>query len=122
MAQLKYQPIDLEGPSFRLVRLLKGNFDDAIQCELFQVWLRDEDIILYEALSYTWGSSEKASTIEVNGGELPVTHNLHVEMQYLRFEDKDRILWIDAVRIDQENIKERGHQVQQMADVYNKTE
>ena len=122
MAQFKYEPIDLEGPAFRLVQLLKGNNDD-IQCELFQAWLhQSEGVISYEAFSYTWGSVEKTDNIKVNGRIMGVTQNLYLALRHLRFEDKDRILWIDAICIDQDNIKERGHQVQQMAEIYNKAE
>jgi hypothetical protein len=37
---------------------------------------------------------------------MDVTLNLYLAMQHLRFEDKDRILWIDAICIDQDNIEE----------------
>ena len=39
-------------------------------------------------------------------------------LQYLRYEEKFRILWIDAICVDQQNIEERGHQVSRMADIY----
>jgi hypothetical protein len=39
-------------------------------------------------------------------------------LRYLRYEDKSRVLWIDAIWVDQQNLKERGHQVQRMGDIY----
>lgn len=123
MAPFKYEPIDLEGPAFRLVRLLKGNNVENIRCELFQAWLPSVgDGIPYEALSYTWGGTEKPETIEIHGGILNATLNLYLAMQQLRFEHEDRIVWIDAICIDQGNMEERGHQVQQMAEIYHKAE
>ena len=119
----KYNPIDLEGPAIRLVRLLKGNFTDGILCELFDAWLHQaEGGIPYEALSYTWGSTEKTAKITMNGFTMGVTENLYVALQHLRLDDSDRILWVDAICINQEHIQERGHQVQQMRDIYREAE
>ena len=120
MERFDYKPIDLQGPSFRLVRLVKGN-DVDIHCELFEAWLHPSECVLpYEALSYTWGGTERAESILVHGKELRVTQNLYLALRHLRFEHVDRILWIDAICINQDDVGERGHQVQQMANIYNK--
>jgi hypothetical protein len=50
---------------------------------------------------------------------MDVTESLFNAMQYLRT-DMDRILWIDAICVDQDNRNEQGHQVQQMGDMYKK--
>jgi ankyrin repeat protein len=123
MASYIYDPIDLTQPSIRLARLLGGEGDD-IQCEIFQAWLnRPEDLIPYEALSYTWGSTEMTDHVNIiNGSKLPVTQNLYLALQYLRFKDGDRILWIDSLCIDQANDAEKGHQVQQMGNIYHRAE
>ena len=36
----------------------------------------------------------------------------------MRLLDRDRVLWIDSVCIDQDNRVERGHQVQMMYNIY----
>jgi hypothetical protein len=120
MTVYTHRPIDLDGPAVRLLRLLRGNFTDDIQCELFEAWL--EGGIPYDALSYTWGSPEKAAKITVNGSTMHVTLNLYTALQHLRFGDEDRILWIDAICINQDNIQERRHQVQRMSLVYKEAE
>jgi len=51
----------------------------------------------YAALSYTWGEARKPYDIVVNGGRLAVTENLHLALRHLRYQDQDRILWIDAI-------------------------
>ncbi len=118
MSAFEYAPIDLEGPSFRLLRLRKGQ-GAFVECELFDAWLQEEEaIISYEALSYTWGGLEKPYTIEVSGKEMAVTKNLFQALQHLRLDGQDRILWVDAICIDQNNLKERGHQVGQMTYIY----
>jgi ankyrin repeat protein len=122
MAPFEYKPIDLQGRSFRLVQLFKAEYGP-VRCELFDARLDDEeDIIDYEALSYTWGGTYKPHEIEINGRILPVTKNLSLALRSLRYPHQDRILWIDAICIDQNNDRERGHQVLQMASIYKKAE
>lgn len=122
MENFEYEPIDLEDRSFRLVQLSRGR-NGPIQCNLFHALFQDtESIIEYEALSYTWGDLKKSHSIEINGRRMMVTVNLFRALWHLRSPNRDRILWIDAICIDQENWKERGHQVQQMASIYKKAE
>jgi hypothetical protein len=67
----------------------------------------------YEALSYVWGDQAIQSTIlvSVGGGgprrRCPVTRNLYAALQHLRRGDSDRLLWIDALCIDQANLDEK---------------
>jgi hypothetical protein len=122
MAAFEYDSINLARPAFRLARLLAGSGTD-IQCEIFQAWFdQPEDIMPYEALSYTWGGTEKTNRIKINACKFDVTRNLYLALQYLRLENEDRILWIDGLCIDQMNDKEKGHQVQQMGNVYRRAE
>lgn len=122
MTSFKYKPIGLEGPAFRLLRLLKGD-DDPIPCQLFESKLAlpeyDRD---YAALSYTWGSTSRPCEIMINGSKMSVTKNVYLALRDLRYQGKDRILWIDALCIDQNNDEERGQQVQQMGSIYSKAE
>ena len=83
MGVFKYEPIDLKGPGFRLLRLFKGIEAD-IECELFQAWLQGDSVIPYEALSYTWGSMEMTEHIKIDGRTLGVTKNLYLALEYLR--------------------------------------
>ena len=54
----------------------------------------------YEALSYTWGSTEMTEYIKIDGRTLGVTENLYWALTYLRSQDIDQIFWVDAVCID----------------------
>jgi hypothetical protein len=108
MDRFVYEPLNLDHLSFRLVRLYSGE-GDVIRCELFHAVLYDaDDAIEYEALSYTWGGADKPQCIEVNGRKMPVTESLYQALYHLRGEQMDRILWIDAICIDQDNTKERA--------------
>jgi hypothetical protein len=123
MSTFKHTPFDLERPGIRLLRLLKGE-DPLIHCELFQTWHDgdDTDSIPYEALSYTWGGVEMAASVHIGSGTYNVTENLYLALHHLRYQHEDRILWVDAICIDQSNNQERGHQVNQMRDIYSKAD
>ncbi|KAF2133115.1 HET-domain-containing protein, partial [Dothidotthia symphoricarpi CBS 119687] len=122
METFQYTPLDYGDCSFRLIQLFHGK-DESIQCTLFDAWLYHTDSTMeYEALSYTWGNPDKAFEIVMNGTRMPVTKNLFLALRYLRHPSQDRILWIDAICINQEDNKERGHQVQQMASIYKRAE
>ncbi|KAF2467452.1 HET-domain-containing protein [Lindgomyces ingoldianus] len=121
MDSFKYEPIGLKGPAFRLLRLFKSA-EPTIECELFQAWLHGDSTIPYEALSYTWGDKAIYEHIRINGRSLGITKNLYRALYNLRSQHTDRILWVDAICIDQANTSERGHQVQQMGKIYSQAD
>lgn len=122
MQKFHYAPLDLQTRSFRLLRLLSGSDNEEIECEIFEAVFQDEDLIPYEALSYAWGSPDTPHRIKLNQKYLAITENLHVALHHLRSEVEDRIMWIDAICIDQGNALERGHQVKQMGSIYSRAE
>ncbi|KAK7992467.1 HET-domain-containing protein, partial [Apiospora saccharicola] len=75
----------------------------------------------YECLSYVWGSEDDKKDIRVTGsmqGSLPVTQNLDEAIRHLRHEDTSRIMWIDAICIDQSDLDERSRQVSKMGQIF----
>ncbi len=72
----------------------------------------------YEALSYMWGSEEDPMILEIDGHQLSVRNNLWQALKQLRPKEGKRIMWVDALCIDQENNKERNHQVEQMSKIF----
>ena len=72
----------------------------------------------YEALSYAWGTAISPCKALVDGFELPITESLDQGLRRLRVCDKRRMLWIDALCINQRDIQERSRQVQHMAAIY----
>ncbi|KAK0648420.1 heterokaryon incompatibility protein-domain-containing protein [Cercophora newfieldiana] len=118
----KYKRIDLASDAIRLVYLARGYRTDPIECRLFETWLHEIEGVPYEALSYHWGGSDRDAEIILDGCKAKVTNNLHQALLHLRLEDRDRILWVDAICIDQDDEKERGHQVGQMRSVYKNAE
>ena len=128
MSEYHYSSLPL-GPDSKVIRLLRlmpyknerrGRTE--IQCELFEYTPQDphKGTHLYEALSYTWGGSDKPRSISINKQKLAVTENLYAALLYLRDRSFERILWIDAICINQKDLKEQSHQVQIMAKIYSK--
>jgi len=111
-----YQPLDLTDDTreFRLLRLLPSkDFDDNIRCELFH-----SPFDSYEALSYTWGDPHVTVPVLLHGIHHHVTTNLALALRYIRYEDRPRIMWIDALCINQKDILEKNHQVAQMREIF----
>lgn len=72
----------------------------------------------FEAISYSWGDPSITAPIFLDGYEWPVTTNLEAGLRHLRDATTERILWIDAICINQSDIDERGAQVTMMKKIY----
>ena len=111
-----YQPLDGKQHHFRLLRLHAGRRPQPVVCTLYSEHLkRGKD---YEALSYVWGDPNVVKDILVNGQPLPVTENLNKALHRLRRLKESRILWIDAICINQKDDLEKSHQVDLMSRIY----
>jgi hypothetical protein len=102
---------------FRLLHLLPGARQDDIACRLVHADL-SQAVDQYEALSYVWGSIIDLTPIRINDGNLNIGKNLRDALLNIRHPDRARVLWVDAVCIDQSNIRERIEQVAMMRDIY----
>ncbi|KUJ12573.1 HET-domain-containing protein [Mollisia scopiformis] len=76
----------------------------------------------YEALSYCWGPNVIYDSIDVNGHQVPVRRGLWTALHYLRYPSggKKRILWTDAICINQDDLAERSDQVAIMYAIFNR--
>lgn len=111
-----YESLDLSNKTIRVLRLRRSPYlDDEIWTELIQTTLGE---VPFEALSYTWGTTEKPCNIRINDSQIPVTRNVYVALQHLRLRNEDRFLWVDAICINQDNHEEREQQVGQMKSIY----
>ncbi|KAH6721847.1 heterokaryon incompatibility protein-domain-containing protein [Leptodontidium sp. MPI-SDFR-AT-0119] len=119
----QYQSLKPEALEIRLLTLLPGPFDSEIRITVTPVTFAEDSDISFEALSYTWGSPENPVDIFIGKhgyNTLPVTRNLAEALPHLRYPDKPRVLWIDAICVNQQNIEERSSQVKRMANIYSK--
>ncbi|PVH87693.1 HET-domain-containing protein, partial [Cadophora sp. DSE1049] len=113
----QYSALDIKRSEIRLLVLNPGSRSNAIQCQLRTCSLVDS-IIEYEALSYTWGTPCPRHHITIDSYSMSVNPALHIALSHLRYSTEPRILWVDAVCINQEDLKEREEQVTQMRLVY----
>ena len=109
--------LDAINLEIRVLWLLPGSDDDIVSCQVQVVSLMD-DISPYIALSYVWGPTDNPKTIIVNDKTVAVTRYLGIALRYLRKPTEDRVLWIDAVCINQKDVPERNSQVAFMGDIY----
>ncbi|KAI0426556.1 heterokaryon incompatibility protein-domain-containing protein [Xylaria sp. FL1042] len=110
-----YQPITGK-TEIRLLTLEPGQPDEEIKCSLVNVKLSWRT--RYEALSYTWGDPTVTMPIKLSGHDVEVTSNLHSALKDLRYTDKPRCLWVDAVCINQTDLQEKGQQILLMGSIY----
>lgn len=85
----------------------------------------DQPDLVFDALSYTWGSSVDTYPITCNGKLLRVHHNLYTALPYLARREADEPalpLWIDAVCINQIDQKEKMTQIPLMNEIYRRAE
>lgn len=101
----------------RLIRLLPSkDFEADVQCEIFRASLNKHPE--YEALSYAWGDPKITVPVYLEGIRSHVTTNLELALRHLRYEDRERVLWVDALSINQRDVRERNSQVKKMRDIY----
>ncbi|KAJ4991558.1 heterokaryon incompatibility protein [Stagonosporopsis vannaccii] len=111
-------PLDTDKHEIRLLHLEPAPFADDIKVRLETVSL--DDVPNYEALSYAWGTMPSPLPVLVDVCHfLTITENLDWALRCLRYRSQyNRVLWIDALCINQNDLEERKHQVQLMRDIY----
>lgn len=133
MAPYQYQPLSSPATQIRLLELLPGR--GTIRCRLRITELEQAEYT-YEPISYCWKShtrdswwgctykvKEKQKTLRilVDGADLYVGESLHAALARMRPAAAGagtRLLWADAVCINQADDAEKGAQVTLMGRIY----
>lgn len=113
-----YSPLNAAQREIRLLHLSPGTEYEELKCTFSLASLNDEPE--YEALSYVWGDVDDKLPIRTEAGTAYITRNLHSALKNLRFIDRIRVLWADALCINQQDLAELSSQVSMMASVFNK--
>ncbi|TLD11702.1 hypothetical protein PspLS_11785 [Pyricularia sp. CBS 133598] len=113
----------LAADEFRLLVLEPPtNEDDPVHVTLETY--HDDDCPEYETVSYTWGGEEDDAALcqpVYFGPEWDIifqTTNCHTMLCHLRPKRGVRLLWVDALCINQGDVQERGVQVAKMGSIY----
>ncbi|KAK4189839.1 heterokaryon incompatibility protein-domain-containing protein [Podospora australis] len=112
-----YTTLSGAASAFRLLYLLPGTRQDDVECLLVDSDLTAETES-YEAISYVWGDASETTPIQINDSTLMVGTNLRCALLNLRLLDKPRVLWADAICINQQDTEEKIQQVSLMGDIY----
>ncbi|KAI0118220.1 heterokaryon incompatibility protein-domain-containing protein [Nemania sp. FL0031] len=125
MAPYQYQPL----PAGDTIRILQIEPSSAISDQLrgsLQLHSLSQAPD-FEALSYVWAQpvtnppgSQCLQTFQIDGDEVEIGGNLAAAFRRLRLPGNSRLVWADAICINQKDIPEKNSQVQMMGDVYRK--
>ncbi|KAI0418321.1 heterokaryon incompatibility protein-domain-containing protein [Xylaria grammica] len=102
--------------NIRVIRISPGTRESSIRCKLEKLDLNDSSA--YDALSYVWGKDNKEKLICVDDQPFFITPHLHEILTNLRSPTIDKVIWIDAICINQTDNDERTHQVGLMRRIY----
>lgn len=116
----EHDPLDTSQQSFRLLNILPLSKFGTVECTVRNFTVTSSEYPRYIALSYECGSPTPVQKIILNGRPFQVGGNLY---RFLHHAAKKlpwvrENIWIDAICINQKNVSERNHQVQQIAEFY----
>ncbi|EXJ78009.1 hypothetical protein A1O3_09168 [Capronia epimyces CBS 606.96] len=117
-----WQPIPNDRESFRLLSLHAGGANSPIEATLIVARLSQPPH--YEALSYNWELAQVPhepfpANIKVNGEHvISLRPDLAAALKTLRYLDGPRLLYVDALCIDQEDKLEKTRQVMLMGQIF----
>jgi protein AFG1 len=111
---------ELRPGQIRLVRLHAGEGSTPVEVSLVVSDLKES--LKYEALSYVVGAADFSASVNLTVGsrimKLPVSRVLETVLRQLRRSRWDRLMWIDAISINQTDLEERSREVRRMSQVF----
>ncbi|KAJ2893475.1 HET-domain-containing protein [Zalerion maritima] len=110
-------------PDFRLLELLPSSpaqSSSSVQCLLTDSYFDSDEE--YEAVSYCWGDPNDRRPISCNGKTVFISSSLMDAFLGLRYPDRRRKLWIDAICINQADPDEKASQVPLMRTIYSRAQ
>ena len=98
--------------------LLRGRAEDDVHVEIEHAVIDDEHH--YAALSYVWGDAKNnLHPVTIDGRSVHwATYNLWQALRRIRAGDEDRVLWCDAICINQLDPEEKSIQIGYMSNIF----
>ncbi|KAF2164975.1 hypothetical protein M409DRAFT_56321 [Zasmidium cellare ATCC 36951] len=123
--KLEYGPLHDARNEIRLLQILHIGDGDTDRLQFAMSVQRLDQAPVFNAVSYTWGTESDPRSITIGGNEQVVRLNcFHALYQICRIWEQGRLqspfIWIDSICINQDDAQEKGLQVANMADLYNK--
>ena len=116
--RLLYKKLKDDHKEIRLLCVRGGEQNAPIVCSLRHASLKDDRSPSYETISYCWGDATVTATIEIDNVIVTVPISSAAAIRRTRLPDRDRVLWIDSVCINQQDLDERIQLVAMMGEVY----
>lgn len=138
--QLNYDYRKLRKDEVRLIKLYPSPDPNSdLVCSLLHSDL-EQPQSPYEAISYAWGTKEDPKKLYIipekealydlrrkmaptrydDSEYIAITANLHSALRRFRRPNAIRLLWADAVCLNQENAEEKSHQIPNIREIYTK--
>lgn len=114
----------LQSTEIRLLRLYPSSglgLARPLSGSLKTIRLQDDNSSVpteFEALSYFWGNEEADRTLSIDNTPFSIKPNLETALRELSKGKVERLLWIDAICINQTDLNERNAQVRMMSSIY----
>jgi Heterokaryon incompatibility protein (HET) len=124
MTHVNFHYPTIENRSVRLLNVRGSSSGQSrLECNFLHGSLDDEHL-RYEAISYCWADQTPTQLIRCEGEEALVTKNCEAALFRFRpcLENETRLLWIDSLCINQNDIQERNCQVGLMGEIYAKAD
>lgn len=115
-----YRKLQNNPKQIRVLEIHAGAGTEDIRCTLRSICLTDEPQTKYETISYVWGdeSQREYVFVNVNGVNIEAPASSVRVLRRIRLLHKTRVVWIDAICINQTDIEERSQQVKITGSVY----
>jgi hypothetical protein len=114
----QYRPLVRPSDQTRVLRLLPGLPGSTIRAQLLTVEFEATRRSRYEAVSYVWVRFVGTSDIEIRDVIYTVPTSAEDVLQAVRYKDSERLIWIDAICINQIDQTEKQHQVAIIGRIY----
>ena len=116
--KFEYESLVADVREFRLLIVSPGTSEQTLQCRLRTVSFDETGPPQYETISYCWGDLRKHESVTVDGIPLQVPPSAAAALRRMRKPNTERVLWLDAICINQRDIAERSEQITMMGDIY----
>jgi hypothetical protein len=117
----QHQPLNLTKQQIRLVKMLPHPSSTDLHVHISIVFFDFDIAPAYTALSYAWGPSSPVKTVMIDGLAFKVRQNLYDFLcvaNAIQTKLEARFFWIDQICINQQDEREKGHQVQFMGEIF----
>ncbi|EGY18624.1 Heterokaryon incompatibility protein 6 like [Verticillium longisporum] len=102
--------------TIRLMHVYLGDESDPINLSIVVTTL--DAVPDFEAISYCWGDAQDRCQVTCDGATLFITNSLVTALVHFWLSDRPRVLWADAICINQGSVIEKNCQVLLMPNIY----